>query len=73
MRRSEDDIISRVILNWKPMGKRPPGRPRKRWLDVVQVDLERLTEMEGSCSLGPVTLMAVHRNNHIASEKVTDE
>jgi len=41
MRRSEDDI-SRTILNWKPMGKRPRGRPRKRWTDVVEEDLERL-------------------------------
>ncbi|XP_025425552.1 uncharacterized protein LOC112694330 [Sipha flava] len=41
MRRSEDDI-SRTIQNWKPMGMRPRGRPRKRWLGVVEEDLERL-------------------------------
>ncbi|KAE9523129.1 hypothetical protein AGLY_016470 [Aphis glycines] len=45
MRRSEDDI-SRTILNWKPMGKRPRGRPRKRWLDVVEEDQERLRVQE---------------------------
>jgi hypothetical protein len=45
MQRSEDDI-SRTILNWKPMGKRPRGRPRKRWLDVVEEDLERLGVQE---------------------------
>jgi len=45
MRRSEDDI-SRTILNWKPMGKRPRGRPRKKWLDVVEKDLERLGVQE---------------------------
>jgi len=45
IRRSEDDI-SRTILNWKPMGKRPRGRPRKRWLDVVEEDLERLGVQE---------------------------
>jgi hypothetical protein len=45
MGRSEDDI-SRRILNWKPMGKRPRGRPRKRWLDVVEKDLERLEVQE---------------------------
>jgi hypothetical protein len=41
MRRSEDDI-SRTILNWKPMGKRLRGRPRKRWMDVAEEDLKRL-------------------------------
>ncbi|KAL4090626.1 hypothetical protein QTP88_025425 [Uroleucon formosanum] len=45
MRRNEDDI-SRTILNWKPMGKRPRGRPRKRWMNVVEEDLERLEVQE---------------------------
>jgi len=45
MRRSEDDI-SRAILNWKPRGKRPRGRPRKRWLDVVEEDLKKLGVQE---------------------------
>ena len=40
-RRSEDDI-NRVILEWKPTGKRPRGRPRKRWLDGVEEDLHRM-------------------------------
>jgi len=35
MRRSEDDV-SRTILNWKPMGKRPQGRPRRRRPDFVE-------------------------------------
>lgn len=41
MWKRENDI-SRAILNWKPMGKRSRERPRKRWLDVVEVDLGRL-------------------------------
>lgn len=45
MWRSENDI-SRTILNWKPLGKRPRGRPRKRWMDVVEEDLERLGVQE---------------------------
>ncbi|KAL4132173.1 hypothetical protein QTP88_009380 [Uroleucon formosanum] len=40
-RRSEDDI-NRVILEWKPTGKRPRRRPRKRWLDGVEKDLHRM-------------------------------
>ncbi|KAL4112236.1 hypothetical protein QTP88_016061 [Uroleucon formosanum] len=40
-RRSEHNI-NRVVLEWKPTGKRPRGRPRKRWLDVVKKDLYRI-------------------------------
>jgi len=39
MWRCSEDDINRVILEWKPMGKRPRGRPRKRWLDGVEEDL----------------------------------
>lgn len=41
MRRSEEEII-RAVMGWKPAGKRPRGRPRKRWLDVVEGDLKAL-------------------------------
>jgi len=39
--RSEDDL-NRVVLECKSTGKRPRGRPRKRWLDVVEEDLNRM-------------------------------
>jgi hypothetical protein len=29
------------ILDWKPMGTRPVGRPRQRWEDVME-DLKKL-------------------------------
>jgi len=35
MRRQENEVV-RVALEWKPQVKRPRGRPRKRWLDVVE-------------------------------------
>jgi len=35
-----------VVLEWKPTGKRPRGRPRKRWLDVVEEDLNRMKVQE---------------------------
>jgi hypothetical protein len=27
------------ILVGKPEGKRPPGRPRRRWVDNIKIDL----------------------------------
>ena len=32
---------TRKLLDWKPMGTRPVGRPRQRWQDVMQ-DLKKL-------------------------------
>lgn len=40
-RRNEDDIKYRITFERKPTGKRPRGRQRKRWLDVVEEDLDR--------------------------------
>jgi hypothetical protein len=30
------------ILVGKPEGKRPPGRPRRRWVDNVKMDLREI-------------------------------
>ena len=30
------------LLDWKPMGMRPVGRPRQRWQEVVMEDLKKL-------------------------------
>jgi len=32
----------RAALEWRPQGKRPRGKPRKRWIDVVEEDLKTL-------------------------------
>jgi hypothetical protein len=32
---------TRKLLDWKPMGTRPVGRPRQRWQDVME-DLKKL-------------------------------
>ena len=31
----------RVLLG-KPEGKRPPGRPRRRWVDNIRMDLQEV-------------------------------
>jgi len=33
---------TRKLLNWKPMGTRPVGRPRQRWQEDVMEGLKRL-------------------------------
>ena len=33
---------TRKLLNWKPMGTRPVGRPRQRWQEDVMEDLKKL-------------------------------
>jgi hypothetical protein len=30
------------VLDWKPMGARPVGRPRQRWQEDVMEDLKKL-------------------------------
>ncbi|KAL5236802.1 hypothetical protein ACI65C_004212 [Semiaphis heraclei] len=32
--------VTKIVLNWEPEGKWPWGRPRKRWMDVVEKGLE---------------------------------
>jgi hypothetical protein len=34
---------TRKLLDWKPMGTRPVGRPRQRWEDVME-DLKKLKD-----------------------------
>jgi hypothetical protein len=33
---------TRKLLNWKPIGTRPVGRPRQRWQEVAMEDLKKL-------------------------------
>jgi len=30
------------VLKWKPEGKRPLGRPRRRWEDNIKMDLQEV-------------------------------
>ena len=33
---------TRKLLDWKPMGTRPVGKPRQRWQEGVMEDLKKL-------------------------------
>lgn len=39
MRKSEEETI-RAVIKWKPQGRRPRDRPRKKWLDVLEDNLK---------------------------------
>lgn len=39
--RQGDNAIG-AALEWKPQEKSPRGRPRKRWINVVEEDLQKL-------------------------------
>jgi hypothetical protein len=41
IRQDDDDLSRRVLIN-EPGGKRPNGRPRLGWEDVVEEDVARL-------------------------------
>jgi len=47
--RMEEGRSAFKILTGKPSGKRPLGRPRRRWVDNIIMDLEeiRLEQCEG--------------------------
>ena len=34
--------IPRIILKWKPLGRRIRGRPRKRWTEDVEEDIQMM-------------------------------
>jgi hypothetical protein len=34
--------LTRKLLDWKPMGTRPVGRPKQRWQEDVMEDLKKL-------------------------------
>ena len=38
----EEDGSAFTILRGKPTGKRPLGRPRRRWEDNIRMDLEEI-------------------------------
>jgi len=45
-RMGEDRVVHRVLVG-KPEGKRPLGRPRRRWEDNIQIDLQEAGGVRG--------------------------
>jgi hypothetical protein len=41
---SMEKRIAYRLLVGKPYGKRPLGRPRRRWVDNIRIDLEEVVE-----------------------------
>ena len=40
-RMGEERVVYRILVG-KPEGKRPPGRPRRRWADNIRMDLQEV-------------------------------
>jgi len=46
-RMGEDRVVNRVLVG-KPEGRRPLGRPRRRWEDNIKMDLQELEGVVGT-------------------------
>jgi hypothetical protein len=38
--RMEVERIPKTVLEWKPMGRRNRGRPRKMWIEDIEKDIQ---------------------------------
>jgi hypothetical protein len=38
--RMDGERIAKRVLEWKPMGRRNRGRPRKRWIEDIEKDTQ---------------------------------
>ena len=51
IRRKDQERPIRKVLDWKPMGTRPVGRPRQQWQEDVMEDLRKLKIKTGKRQL----------------------
>ena len=47
VKRISDDRTAHQWLEWKPSTTRPPGRPRKRWMDNIKAAMETRNDVAG--------------------------
>ena len=40
--RMEEKIISKRVIEWKPVGRKNRGRPRKRWIEDIEEDIQTM-------------------------------
>jgi hypothetical protein len=38
----DEKRTSKRVLEWKPIGRRIRGRPRKRWIEDIEEDIQRM-------------------------------
>ena len=44
VQRMEEDRLPKIMLEWTPQGRRPVGRPRRRWMEGIREALVRREE-----------------------------
>jgi hypothetical protein len=42
VRRMDEKRTPKIVFGWKPIGRRIRGRPRKRWIEDVEEDTQRM-------------------------------
>ena len=75
-RMGEDRDLHRVLVG-KPEGKRPLGRPRRRWEDNIKMDLQEVgggrgdwMKLGGTCVYGEGLSGSINAGNFLTSCKV---
>jgi hypothetical protein len=43
--RMDEKTTHKRVLEWKPVGRRIRGRPRKRWIEDVEEDIQRVEKV----------------------------
>ena len=47
VKRREEDYVGKRMMEMAVSGRRKRGRPRRRWMDLVREDMERVGAREG--------------------------